>query len=128
MGICCKGSNIDNDIENYSKNNQIDKNQKDKSISSLVFQEKIKYNEIENIHKVNTNSEQNNLQKSPKIILEKNIYISKNKLKLIVKQSKCLLEGKEYIINSLGLIDPDNKNNYQDGLVIFGDINVSNSN
>ena len=125
MGICCKGSNIDNDIENYSKNNQIDKNQKDKSISSLVFQEKIKYNEIENIHKVNTNSEQNNLQKSPKIILEKNIYISKNKLKLIVKQSKCLLEGKEYIINSLGLIDPDNKNNYQDGLVIFGDINVS---
>ena len=128
MGICCKGSNIDNDIENYSKNNQIDKNQKDKSISSLVFQEKLKYNEIENIHKVNTNSEQNNLQKSPKIILEKNIYISKNKLKLIVKQSKCLLEGKEYIINSLGLIDPDNKNNYQDGLVIFGDINVSNSN
>lgn len=125
MGICCKGSNIDNDIENYSKNNQIDKNQKDKSISSLVFQEKLKYNEIENIHKVNTNSEQNNLQKSPKIILEKNIYISKNKLKLIVKQSKCLLEGKEYIINSLGLIDPDNKNNYQDGLVIFGDINVS---
>ncbi len=125
MGNCCKGSNIDNDLENFGEINKIDKNYKDKSLSPLVFQEQIRYSELENIHKANTNGEKNNDIKSQKIILEKNIYISKNKLKLIVKQSKCLPEGKEYIINSLGLIDPDNKNKYQDGLVIFGDINVS---
>ena len=49
-------------------------------------------------------------------------YISKKKLKLKILQSKCLIEGKTYIINSLGLMKP--KNNFNDGLTIFGDENV----
>ena len=50
-------------------------------------------------------------------------YISKTKLKLIIKQSKNLPEGKEYILNSLGLLI-NNENKTNDGLVIFGDKNV----
>ena len=50
--------------------------------------------------------------------------VSRKKLKLIIKQSKCLMEGKEIIINSLGLLN--SKNNYNDGLTIFGDSNVIN--
>ena len=50
-------------------------------------------------------------------------YISKTKLKLTIKQSKNLPEGKEYILNSLGLLI-NNENKTNDGLVIFGDKNV----
>ena len=50
-------------------------------------------------------------------------YISKTKLKLTIKQSKNLPEGKEYIINSLGLLIND-ENKTKDGLTIFGDKNV----
>ena len=50
-------------------------------------------------------------------------YISKTILKLTVKQSKNLQEGKEYIINSLGLLI-NNENKTKDGLTIFGDVNV----
>ena len=50
-------------------------------------------------------------------------YLSKTLLKLTVKQSKNLQEGKEYIINSLGLVI-NNENKTKDGLTIFGDVNV----
>ena len=50
-------------------------------------------------------------------------YISKTLLKITVRQSKYLEEGKEYIINSLGLL-LNNKNKTKDGLTIFGDVNV----
>ena len=50
-------------------------------------------------------------------------YISKTLLKITVKQSKYLEEGKEYIINSLGLLF-NNQNKTKDGLTIFGDVNV----
>ena len=50
-------------------------------------------------------------------------YISKTKLKLTIKQSKKLKEGKEYIINSFGLLI-NNENKTKDGLTIFGDTNV----
>ena len=33
--------------------------------------------------------------------------------------------GKKYLLNSLGLIN--SKNNYNDGLIIFGDTNVNNN-
>ena len=49
--------------------------------------------------------------------------LSKTLLKLTVKQSKNLQEGKEYIINSLGLVI-NNENKTKDGLTIFGDVNV----
>ena len=129
MGICCKGNNDDNDLENIPipQNKIKNKEKNNKQFSSLDSQNQSGYiNGIENIHKVATDFKQNENQiHISNIPLEKNLYISKNKLKIIVKQSKCLLEGKEYIINSLGLIDSKNKNNYQDGIVIFGDINVS---
>ena len=129
MGICCKGNNADNDLENIPipQNKIKNKEKNNKQFSSLDSQNQSGYiNGIENIHKVATDFKQNENQiHISNIPLEKNLYISKNKLKIIVKQSKCLLEGKEYIINSLGLIESKNKNNYQDGIVIFGDINVS---
>ena len=67
-----------------------------------------------NIH---NNKQNQNINLSPKI------HLSKNKLKLIIIQSKSLQEGKEYIINSFGL--QDSKNDYKDGIIIFGDNNVS---
>ena len=126
MGNCCNGSFSDNDIVNFSNSNQSDKKEKGKGIFPEI-QNISKYNTgIDNIHKENTDSNNICNEHSSKIEHEKNLYISKTKLKLIIKQSKCLLEGKEYIINSLGLINANKKNNFQDGLVIFGDINVNN--
>ena len=126
MGNCCNGSFSDNDIVNFSNSNQSDKKEKGKGLFPEI-QNISKYNTgIDNIHKENTDSNNICNEHSSKIEHEKNLYISKTKLKLIIKQSKCLLEGKEYIINSLGLINDNKKNNFQDGLVIFGDINVNN--
>ena len=123
MGICCKGNNDDNDLENIPQNKIEKKKKNNKQFSSMDSQNQSGYiNGIENIQKVATDFKQNENQQQTSNIPH---YISKNKLKLIIKQSKCLLEGKEYIINSLGLIDSKNKNNYLDGIVIFGDINVS---
>ena len=62
-----------------------------------------------------------NLTEEQKII--DMFYLSKTLLKLTVKQSKNLEEGKEYIINSLGLLI-NNENKTRDGLTIFGDVNV----
>ena len=129
MGNCCNGKNIDdNDIEKNQQNNQTNQNKKENCSSSLDNQQPPAINTcntgIENI-KTDSNNMKNQ-KEHQQLFQEKNLYISKNILKLIVKQSKCLIEGKEYIINSLGLIDSNNKNNHQDGRVIFGDINVSN--
>ena len=129
MGNCCNGKNIDdNDIEKNQQNNQINKHKKENYSSSLDNKQPPTINTCNTgIEKIKTDSiNMPNQQEYPQLFQEKNLYISKNIVKLLVKQSKCLLEGKEYIINSLGLIDSNNKNNNQDGLVIFGDINVSN--
>ena len=113
MGICCKdcdGRNNSYDLINI----KVDKDRKGIKNSSIGSQNQTGYNNVGFNDFRQSNSNQNASQK---------IYYSKKKLKLIIKQSKCLQEGKEYIINSLGLIDA--KNNFQDGLVIFGDVNVS---
>ena len=113
MGICyecCNGNNNDFDLINI----KVDKDRKGIKNSSIGSQNQTGYNNMGLNDFRQSNSNQNTSQK---------IYYSKKKLKLIIKQSKCLQEGKEYIINSLGLIDP--KNNFKDGLVIFGDVNVS---
>ena len=84
-----------------------------------------KISNIEYYNQTDYNTGTNNVQQSN---INKNndspskYYISKKKLKLIIKQSKCLIEGKEIIINSLGLFNSKNK----DGLTIFGDTNVIN--
>ena len=130
MGNCCNGKNIDdNDIEKNQQNNQLNKHKKKNYSSSLDNKQPPTINTCNTgIEKIKTDSiNMPNQQEYPQLFQEKNLYISKNILKLLVKQSKCLLEGKEYIINSLGLIDTNNKNNHQDGRVIFGDINVSNT-
>ena len=48
---------------------------------------------------------------------------SKRKLKLIIKESKYLPEGRELIINAGGLIG--SRRNQRDGVTIFGDYSVS---
>jgi len=122
MGNCCNSNYNDNDLLNIPKNNELENIYKNKD-SSNDYQNQIRHNTgIENIHKASTDSNKINGKKIPH---EKDIFISKIKLKIIVKQSKCLLEGKEYLINSLGLLDSNNKTKYLDGIVIFGDVNVS---
>ena len=122
MGNCCKANYNDNDLLNSPKNNKLENINKGKDFSN-DYQNQTRHNTgIENIHKASTDSNKINEQK---ILYEKDIYISKIKLRIIVKQSKCLLEGKEYLINSLGLLDSNNKNKYLDGIVIFGDVDVS---
>ena len=125
MGSCCNASIKDNDIENNPNNSQSEKIQKGKNFASVDFQNLSKYNTgIDN--KLNIDLININNNKQPKKIeQEQNLYISEKKLKLTVVQSKCLIEGKEYLINSLGIINSNKKNIYKDGLVIFGDINVS---
>ena len=125
MGSCCNAIIKDNDIENIQNIYQLEKIQKGKIFSSIDFQTLSKYNTgIDNKLNIDSNNVNNNEQVQ-KIEQEQKLYISEKKLKLTVLQSKCLLEGKEYLINSLGIIDSNKKNIYKDGLVIFGDINVS---
>ena len=64
-----------------------------------------------------------NPPKVPRDKIPDNIINSKKKLKLIIKQSKYLLEGREYIINPGGLIG--SRRNAKDGITIFGDFSVS---
>jgi len=77
--------------------------------------------DIDNQMRQNTNMEINNINEN---INNNNIFIANIKLKLTIKQSKSLQEGKEYIINSLGLLI-NNKNKTNDGLTIFGDENAN---
>ena len=108
MGNCCEEFINEYDIF------QIIKEKKPKKNESIDLPNQTNYNaEINNLRESNTNKDNNSPLK---------LYISKKKLKLTIKQSKTFIEGKEYIINSLGLTDP--KNNYNDGLTIFGDANV----
>ena len=125
MGNCCNANLNDNDLLASPKINNLEKC---KDFSN-DYQNQTRYNTIiDNIHKAITNSNKINENNLPKISLEKDIFISNIKLKIIIKQSKCLQEGKEYLINSLGLLDSNNNNKYFDGIVIFGDVNVSNNN
>jgi hypothetical protein len=110
MGICCEYCNGRNDdydlinikVQNDRKSKKTDfQNQTEQSLGINDFQQS----------KINKNN-----NSSQKMIL------SKKKLKLTIIQSKCLEEGKEFIINSLGLVN--SKNDNKDGLVIFGDVNV----
>jgi hypothetical protein len=59
----------------------------------------------------------------PKDIISDTIINSRKKLKLIIKQSKYLVEGKEYIINAGGLIG--SPRNLKNGITLFGDASVS---
>ena len=120
MGNCYEAHNSDYDMINGSYNksstyrkeklNSINKNTKNEIIN--CSQDHIK-----------TNNDTNQ-QITPNInALNLFNFNSKKKLKLIIKQSKCLEEGKEFLITPLGLIG--NPNNNQDGITIFGDYNVS---
>ena len=110
MGNCCDGKKNLFDVLNL----QLEKDDKSKNPHFSDFQSHTDYN-----LETNTIQENNidNKDISPSIP-----FISKKKLKLKILQSKCLVEGKTYIINSLGLIE--SKNNHNDGLTIFGDENV----
>jgi len=113
----------------------IDKNEND-MLSDKEHLEKINQNNkhlsennIIDVDNCNNNIDNNNIETKINIITEQTNdinYISKTKLKLTIKQSKNLPEGKEYIMNSLGLLI-NNENKTNDGLLIFGDKNVCNS-
>ena len=112
----------------------IDKNEND-MLSDKEHLEKINQNNkhlsennIIDVDNCNNNIDNNNIETKINIITEQTNdinYISKTKLKLTIKQSKNLPEGKEYIMNSLGLLI-NNENKTNDGLLIFGDKNVCN--
>ena len=108
MGNCCSDNSNDFDIINI----QLDKEKK----SNDSKNQKENNTGRKNYHS-NNNTNNNN---------PSNTLLSKKKLKLIIRQSKSLVEGKEYIINSLGLTNPINI--HKDGLTIFGDTNVSKNN
>ena len=111
MGNCCDATKNDNDV----MNEKYDKKIKPKRTASFDIQYQTDNNmETTDVHK---NNENQIINLSPKL------HLSKNKLKLTIIQSKSLQEGKEYIINSFGL--QDSKNDYKDGIIMFGDNNVS---
>ena len=116
MGNCYNIDKNDNDLSNdIGHSEKINQNNKYISENNIIDA----YNE-------NNNIDINNIETKINIISEQTNdinYISKTKLKLTIKQSKNLPEGKEYILNSLGLLI-NNENKTNDGLVIFGDKNV----
>ena len=129
MGNCYNFNKDDNDIlsdvdplEKFKSNNKkLDEN-------NIIFFENNNNND-NNIDIINDNNDNdiNIIDTNINNIIQeqnKDIYnISKTKLKLTIKQSKNLPEGKEYLINSLGLLI-NNENKTKDGLAIFGDKNV----
>jgi hypothetical protein len=126
MGNCCQAYYNDDDLLDSPKIQALEKCKNLFKEFSNDYQNQTRHNTgIDNNNKAITDSNQIIEKNFLKISQEKDIYISKTKLKIIVKQSKFLQEGKEYLINSLGLLDSNNNNKYFDGIVIFGDINVS---
>ena len=119
MGNCYNIDKNENDMINDKEH--LEKiNQNNKHLSE---------NNIVDIDNDNNNIDNNNIETKINIITEQTNdinYISKTKLKLTIKQSKNLPEGKEYIMNSLGLLI-NNENKTNDGLLIFGDKNVCKS-
>ena len=119
MGNCYNIDKNDNDLSNdIGHSEKINQNNKYISENNIIDA----YNE-------NNNIDINNIETKINMISEQTNdinYISKTKLKLTIKQSKNLPEGKEYIMNSLGLLI-NNENKTNDGLLIFGDKNVCNS-
>lgn len=67
-----------------------------------------------------------NPPKVPHDKIPDSIINSKKKLKLIIKQSKYLPEGREFIINAGGLVG--SPRNAKDGITIFGDVGVNHKN
>lgn len=116
MGNCYNIDKNENDLTNDIKHlEKINKNNKH-----------LKEDNIIDTNNENNNIDTNNIETKINLISEQTNdinYISKTKLKLTIKQSKNLPEGKEYILNSLGLLI-NNENKTNDGLVIFGDKNV----
>jgi len=129
MGNCYNFDKDDNDIlsdvdplEKFKSNN----NKKLDENNIIFFENNNKENNIDFINDNNDNDINIIDTNIDNIIPEQNkdIYnISKTKIKLTIKQSKNLPEGKEYLINSLGLLI-NNENKTKDGLAIFGDKNV----
>ena len=113
MGNCYNLVNKDEDIISNSNKPEQSKKQSKISANDMIINKEIYVNNKNKNSNINIFSELSN---------DIN-YISKTKLKLTIKQSKKLKEGKEYIINSLGLLI-NNENKTKDGLTIFGDINV----
>ena len=63
-----------------------------------------------------------NPPKVPHDKIPESIINTRKKLKLIIKQSKYLSEGREFIINAGGLVG--SPRNAKDGVTIFGDVSV----
>ena len=109
MENCYKVHNTDKDL--LSDIDPLERINTQKKLSNIDM---MANNQEKNINDINLTEEQRIIDM---------FYLSKTLLKLTVKQSKNLEEGKEYIINSLGLLI-NNENKTKDGLTIFGDVNV----
>ena len=116
MGNCYNNEDSDKDI--FSDASPLEGNNSRKKLTKIDSNIDLK----ENLNNLIINNNNNNLNV---IEIQNNDFnsLSKIKLKLTIKQSKNLPEGKEYIINSFGLLI-NNENKAKDGLTIFGDANV----
>ena len=102
MGNCYNLVNKDEDIISNSNKPEQSKKQSKISANDMIINQEIYVNNKNKNSNINIFSELSN---------DIN-YISKTKLKLTIKQSKKLKEGKEYIINSLGdFIFPEEESN-----------------
>ena len=118
MGSCCEPNQNDYDLINSSQNknhtNEYDRKNKITSIDKNIKNGTKNYSINNDLRKTNNDSNPDNQNLFT--------YNSKKKLKLIIKQSKTLPEGKIIIITPPGILGSQ----YQDGITIFGDYNINN--
>ena len=120
MGNCCEPNQNDYDLLDSSQNknhsNEYDRKAKFNSIDKNIPNRIINYSTSNDFRKTNheTAAENQNLFS----------FNSKKKLKLIIKQSKTLPEGKTIIITPSGILG--SQNSFQDGITVFGDYNINN--
>ena len=120
MGSCCEANQTDYDVINSSQNKnhfyEYDRKAKINSIDKNIRNGIINYSISNDLRKTNIDTYPDNQNRFS--------FNSKKKLKLTIKQSKTLPEGKIIIITPSGLLG--SLNNFQDGITVFGDYNQDN--
>ena len=118
--------NLGGKIQYHNQTDREDKlkmNNKDNTNSNLSEINEIQQIYGENYPKDLDSKIPNNPPKVPHDRIPDSIINTKKKLKLTIKQSKYLSEGREFIINPGGLVGI--QRNDKDGITLFGDISVN---
>lgn len=137
MGNCCECNNNGIDLGNIGANklpyvNQLKRGDRVKNQTNVTNKNNTGSGScLLDLQQTNNDTNQKDPDsqipiKPPKVPHDKipeNIINSRKKLKLIIKQSKYLSEGREFIINAGGLVG--SSRNARDGITIFGDVSVS---